>query len=43
MDNAVVITAHHQQDQVETIIMRLQAGSGLDGLKGMQMVSTLKT
>ena len=39
-DNAVVITAHHQQDQVETIIMRLQAGSGLDGLKGMQVVST---
>ena len=40
-DNAVVITAHHQQDQVETIIMRLQAGSGLDGLKGMQVISTL--
>ena len=38
-DNAVVFTAHHQQDQVETIIMRLQAESGLDGLKGMQVVS----
>ena len=39
-ENAVVTTAHHQQDQVETIIMRLHAGSGLDGLQGMQVVST---
>ena len=41
-DNAALMVAHHAQDQAETIAMRLQAGSGLAGLRGMQMVSTFE-
>ena len=34
--NDVLVTAHHRDDQVETIIYRLTRGSGLRGLVGIR-------
>lgn len=34
-----VLLAHHKQDQVETILMRIFRGTGIDGLEGIKQIN----
>ncbi|MFX7549053.1 ATP-binding protein, partial [Acinetobacter baumannii] len=36
--NEILVLAHHQQDQAETVILRLLSGAGVDGLAAMQCI-----
>jgi tRNA(Ile)-lysidine synthase len=37
-DNDIILTGHHQDDQLETLLLALKRGSGSTGLQGIQAV-----
>ena len=36
--NEILVLAHHQQDQAETVLLRLLSGAGIHGLAAMQSI-----
>jgi tRNA(Ile)-lysidine synthase len=39
---SILLTAHHRQDQAETVLMRMAHGSGIEGLKGMAALAEVE-